>query len=683
MVDQNSAIRRFTTMAEKLLDVRGPDIGRSISRIRGHVDLPDIEREIHSVVETLDVIQRELQDDEGRWHRLTIRPYRTADNRIDGAVLTFLDIDALKRGLQAAERARDYAEGMIETVREPLVVLDSDLRVIRVTSAFYEDFQVSREETLGRFLYNVGNGQWNNPRLRELLGNALFRDQPFQDFELEHDFPHIGKRVVRLNARRIPLPDDDRRMVLVAIEDLTQRREEAEVRYRRLFETAKDGIMIVDVETSSILDMNPYFSQLTGFPREDVVGKPIGSHPVFRNASQVGTLVADTMGSDTVRVSEFTLTTRTGPSVPTELVANHYLVGAKPVMQMNIRDITDRKRTEAALQESEHRLSLFVESVRDYALFQIDLQGKIVSWNSGAERVVGYGDSEILGRPVSVLFTPEDVAMRAPELEMERACGEGRSEDERWHMRKDGSRFFASGVMTVVRDDTGEVRGYAKVMRDVTEKKTADEQMRSSLREKELLLKEIHHRVKNNLQVITSLLNIQTRFLASSEAKEVLDDVRNRVHSIAAIHEMLYESGDLSRIDFQAYMRQIASDVTAFYGINSDRIRVLMDGQQVKLNISQAVPCGLIVSELLTNALKHAFPDGRPGVVQLDLRMDNDCKLMVSDNGVGLPEDLDPKESGSMGLQLVSLLTEQLPGTLTIERSHGTRITICFQTKPN
>ncbi len=266
-------------------------------------------------------------------------------------------------------------------------------------------------------------------------------------------------------------------------------------------------------------------------------------------------------------------------------------------------------------------------------------------------------------------------------MEMGHASTEGRSEDERWHVRKDGSRFFASGVMTVVRDDSGQARGFAKVMRDVTEKKEADEQLRASLREKEVLLKEIHHRVKNNLQVITSLLNIQTQYLRNTEAREVLDDVRNRVHSIAAIHEMLYESGDLSRIDFEAYLRQIASDLIAFYGIDGDRIRVVIDAQPVKLNISQAVPCGLIVSELLTNAVKHAFPDDRRGVVKVRLHPDGECVLVVSDDGVGLPENLDPKRSGSMGLQLVHLLTEQLPGTVEIDGSNGTRVTIRFPTR--
>ena len=164
---------------------------------------------------------------------------------------------------------------MIETVREPLIVLDADLRVQRATQAFYQTFLVSREETEGRFLYDLGSGEWNQSRLRELIGAAIFRSEPFHDFELEHEFPHIGRRTVRLNGRRIPFPHSQRRMLLLSIEDVTERREIAEIRFQRLFETAKDGIVVVDIETETIQDVNPYMLELTGYPREEFTAKPL------------------------------------------------------------------------------------------------------------------------------------------------------------------------------------------------------------------------------------------------------------------------------------------------------------------------------------------------------------------------------------------------------------------------
>jgi two-component sensor histidine kinase len=220
-------------------------------------------------------------------------------------------------------------------------------------------------------------------------------------------------------------------------------------------------------------------------------------------------------------------------------------------------------------------------------------------------------------------------------------------------------------------------------MRDITDRKQGEEQLRASLREKEILLKEIHHRVKNNLQVIASLLSLQSEYLEESKPLAMLEDMKNRVRSIAAIHEMLYGSADLSRIDFAGYLNSIAKDLMSLYPPSSGRIRADIDSDPIHLDITQAVPCGLIVNELLTNSFKHAFPENRSGVIQIVFRsVDGACKLEISDDGVGLPENLDPGTSGSMGMQLVTLLVQQLKGEFEIDQSSGTRFTILFPQRP-
>ena len=223
MLDKAFRLRRFNAAAEKLLELISGDIGRPISHFRGAIPVAQLEHLVGRVVDTLKVEQQEVQDQQGHWYSIQIRPYRTMDDRIDGVVISILDIDLLKRNLQTAEEARDYAEAMIDIVREPLLVLDADMRVLRATSAFYDCFQVNRTETVGRFFYDLGDGQWNQAGLRELLGNALFRDVAFQDYEVEYDFPHIGRRTFRLNGRRLPHPES--RRVLIAMEDRSQRRQ--------------------------------------------------------------------------------------------------------------------------------------------------------------------------------------------------------------------------------------------------------------------------------------------------------------------------------------------------------------------------------------------------------------------------------------------------------------------------
>lgn len=678
MVDSKLRIRRFNSYAGELLGLHAIDIGRPVAHLHATLEMPQLELSVQRTLETLVSEQQEVHDQKGRWYALTVRPYRTSDDHIDGAVIVAVDITALKESLNAAEQARDYAESLVETVREPLVVLDSDLRVLRATAAFYETFHVSRRETLGRFLYDLGNGQWNDRRLRALLGEALFNDKAFQDYEVDHEFPHIGRRTMRLNAKRITREHNGAPSILLALEDVTKRQVEAEIRYRRLFETAKDGMIVVDVEIGHVTDVNPYFLELTGYSRDEVTGRPFTEIPAFQTWTGALDFMNRLRHEDVLRINA-PMVTRYGRRVDTELVGNRYAIGNQDVIQVNLRDITDRKRSENALRESEERFRLFVESVQDYAMFQMDLGGRITTWNQGVQQLLGYGQEEFVGQHASRLFTPEDIAAGEAERELETTRATGHAQDERWHVRKDGSRFFASGVLTAIQDESGGLRGFAKIMRDVTERQAAEERTRSSLVEKETLLKEIHHRVKNNLQVITSLLKLQSDAVRDPQAVKLFDEMYGRVRSIAAIHEMLYRSDNLARLDFGAYLQKITQDLIAFYRVDPQKIRVHTNVRSAYLDITQAVPCGLIVNELITNSLKHAFVDNRPGLIQVSLDKDErEVALTVSDNGIGLPPEIEPGQAVSMGLQLVHLLVDQIQGELAIDRSQGTRVSIRF-----
>jgi len=338
------------------------------------------------------------------------------------------------------------------------------------------------------------------------------------------------------------------------------------------------------------------------------------------------------------------------------------------------------------LRESEARFRLFVESVRDYALFQLDPNGLISSWNVGAERLLGYTEQEIMGQPFEWIFTARDVAAGIAQTEIGTARTRGVSMDERWHIRKDGSLFLASGVLTAIRDSSGELRGFSKIMRDITEShqaeirlKDQEQELRGSLAEKEALLKEIHHRVKNNLQIIASLLDLQSEFLDQVDSKHVLLEMKTRVRSIAAIHELLYTAADFSRIEFRRFMEKLAQDVIAVYRRHATQVEVEIHAESMLLDMTQAVPCGLIVNELLTNALKHAFPEGRSGRIKVSFGSDQaNWRLEVTDDGIGLAADIDPGNVNSMGFQLIQLLAQQLGGSLDVVRAAGTRFIINF-----
>jgi two-component sensor histidine kinase len=218
-------------------------------------------------------------------------------------------------------------------------------------------------------------------------------------------------------------------------------------------------------------------------------------------------------------------------------------------------------------------------------------------------------------------------------------------------------------------------------IRDITDRRRAEVALLASLHEKEALLKEVHHRVKNNLQVITSLLRLETSRAAEPSTKLVLRDMQGRIRSMALLHETLYRSGNFARVDLAGYLRQLATQLFRVQNTEPSRIHLTIDLAPAPVDIDQAIPCGLVVNELLTNSLKYAFADGRAGEVRLGLERneDGEIRLTVIDTGAGLPHDFEARRHRSLGLQLVSDLVRQLAGTLEIGPGPGASFTAVFR----
>lgn len=261
------------------------------------------------------------------------------------------------------QHALAYAENIIATLREPFVVLDKSLRVRTANTAFYRDFHVSKEETQGRFVYDLGNGQWDIPQLRTLLSQVLSNSHPVEDFEVEHAFPAIGKKAMLLNARRFPPESNDPELLLLAIEDVTDRRraeaavQHSEVRYRRLFEKAKDGILILDADTGKVIDANPFMTTLLGYSHTEFLGKELWEIGLFRDIQESRAAYRELQEKGYVRYENLPLESRSGQKVEVEFVSNVYTENHHQVVQCNIRDITERRQMLNRVRESEDRLA--------------------------------------------------------------------------------------------------------------------------------------------------------------------------------------------------------------------------------------------------------------------------------------------------------------------------------------
>jgi two-component system CheB/CheR fusion protein len=222
MLGEDLRIRRFTPMAQEVLGLTAGDVGRSLLDLQFPLELPDLERAVAQVTRQRTSFEREVRARDGHWYSLRLRPYKTLDNKLDGVVMTLLDVDRLKHGLEEAHQAREYAEALVETMREPFLVLDGHLRVLAANPAFYEVFQVTEARTLGQLVYQLGNGQWDIPQLRLLLEEILPRNTRLRDFVVEHGFEQIGHRRMLLNARRSSGQELGTQRILLSISDVTE-----------------------------------------------------------------------------------------------------------------------------------------------------------------------------------------------------------------------------------------------------------------------------------------------------------------------------------------------------------------------------------------------------------------------------------------------------------------------------
>jgi len=244
LLGRDLTIRRFTVEAEKLFNLLAADVGRPLSALRPNLDVPDLEGLIVEVIDTVREAAREVRDKDGHWYWLRVRPYLSLDNKVDGAVLVVVDIDALKRTEQAINEARAYAEDVLRTVRDPLIVLSADLCIHSANDAFYHTFKVSPVETEGRSLFELGNGHWNMPKLRELLEELIPQNKFFNDFEVTHDFERIGRRIFLVNGRVLKEAEGRPVMILLGIQDITERKwtEEALARAQRELQQHAQGL---------------------------------------------------------------------------------------------------------------------------------------------------------------------------------------------------------------------------------------------------------------------------------------------------------------------------------------------------------------------------------------------------------------------------------------------------------
>jgi len=461
------------------------------------------------------------------------------------------------------------ADDIVDTVREPLLILAADLRVRRANRSFYQMFRVAPGDTEGRLIYELGDHQWDIPALRRLLEEVLPQNTVFDDFEVAHDFESIGRKVMLLNARRVYRDSNRTESILLAIED-----------------------------------------------------------------------------------------------------------------------ITERRRLEDERRELETRFTSLVKNIRDHSIFTLDPEGRITSWNREAERILGYGEAEALGQRFSIIFSPEDQQAGVPAQELRTALSEGRAEDERWHLRKNGERFWALGIVTPTQDATGAHTGYSKILRDLTDRKRAEEGLLLADRRKDEFLATLAHELRNPLAPIRNglqLLRLTTDPATWAQAREMMD--RQLAQMVRLVDDLL----DISRITRNRLeLRKAPVELWAVVqsAVETARPQIEASGHTLTVTLPP-VPIHLdadltrlaqVFWNLLNNSAKYTKPGGRIALTA-ELK-GGEAVVTVQDNGIGIPAEslpnlfemfsqvdrsLERAQGGlGIGLALVKGLTEAHGGRVEV-----------------
>ncbi len=319
--------------------------------------------------------------------------------------------------------------------------------------------------------------------------------------------------------------------------------------------------------------------------------------------------------------------------------------------------------------------NIIIENISE-GIIVLDGNNRILDMNSAALKMTGLNLDQSIGKHAanlhSTLLEPIDNLI-------ESSKGNVEAHMEREVLAERDNRYYNLSVSPIY-GMRGDLKARILLIQDITDRKQAEDRMIASLHEKEVLLKEVHHRVKNNLQIISALLSLQSSYITDEDIIKIFRDSQNRIKSMALVHENLYRSKDLDKVDFNEYIKQLVSNLSQSYGDLAGKIDFKVNSENVFLNINTAIPCGMIINELVSNSLKHAFPDGRRGEVCIDLSSEDDgFRLVVSDNGIGIKGGLNIKESKTLGFRLIDTLVKQIDGKMSLDATNGTRCEIHFK----
>jgi PAS domain S-box-containing protein len=448
-----------------------------------------------------------------------------------------------------------------------------------------------------------------------------------------------------------------------------------ERKFRDIVTNSQAGIFTFDFETEIVKDINLKATQMLGFKQDELLNKSISKF--WPDTDPRGQFFSRLLKEHQTSDSEVEFTRSDNSKIwvlATAALTNDLIV------IFSIEDITDRKQAEAALKESEKKYRMIGE-LNPYGVWICDAHGSFTYLSDSFLDLLGLTLPECANWGWIQKIPHED---RERTLSDWKQCVQTRCtwDYEYRIIDKNGKERFILSRGSPLYGNAGNDLVWVGIHLDITERRRYENKLESSIKEKEVIIKEVHHRVKNNMQVISGFLLLQANFIEDPVLIEKLNECQQRVRTMALVHEKLYQSKDLGYIGAEEYIKSLVSDL-----LNSSTLTTIVDVKvnvdNVSVNLDIAIPCGLVINELLTNSLKHAFKDRQTGNITLDMHLGDDHKfrLTIQDDGVGLPLDFETRSAASLGMQLVHVLVRQLGGEIKVNSDNGARFEIIFPEK--
>lgn len=588
---------------------------------------------------------------------------------------------AQKTNIPDQEKAFDELNHLIQNSPLAMVRWDKNFRIEEWSDRAEEMTGYKKEEVKGKTpyifdFYNVKDIFRIAKKIQGFLNGSTDRDQ------FETKIYTKDRTIIDIKIHGSAIRDEDGRLVsvLTFIEDHSQHKK-IEERYRQLFESATDGICIV--KDNKIIDCNSKLEKIFGTGKDNIIGRtpidfspekqPDGSDSAEKGLGKIKLALQGTP-------QQFTWKHETwdGKLVDSEVNLNRVEINNEMHIQAIVRDMTKQKENERKIAlRGELFTQLFQNS--PIGIVMMNNEDKVTMANAAFENMFGYSFDELEGKNVDDLIVARNKKGEAEHITDATQHGK-HFNIESVRVAKDGTPLDVIIGGIPVYNEGQQVAIYGMYV-DITERKSSEKLLQRSLKEKEILLAEVHHRVKNNLAIVSGLLQLQTfNVEEDKQLKKHLQDSQLRIHSMAIVHEMLYQSETLSEIEVSKYMTKLGGVISDTLQPENKSIEVITDADDIMLNVNQAIPCALIVNELITNAFEYAFKGREKGKIRINVHQQGKKILAeVRDDGIGLPRDFDKKKQNSLGIYLVNTLGEQLEADVDVDSGDwGTSFSFSF-----